>query len=74
LPSHIMEFTNFSASCELYTGSGRISRDSGLRLRGIGLIQPAYFAAPFGRLAPYFERLWRRPVTPAVSSVPRTTW
>src|SRR5439155_3193144 len=35
LPSHIMELTNFSARVELYTGSARISRDSGLRLRGI---------------------------------------
>ena len=28
----------------------------------------------FGRLAPYFERLWRRSLTPAQSSVPRTVW
>ena len=51
MPSHIMELMNFSASVELYTGSGRISRGSGLRLRGI-----RYFAGPFGRLAPYFDR------------------
>src|SRR5580704_17289548 len=45
LPSHIMEFTNFSASVELYTGSGRISRGSGLRLRGILFRRPL---RPFG--------------------------
>ena len=28
----------------------------------------------FGRLAPYLERLWRRLVTPAASSEPRTVW
>src|SRR5580658_3781349 len=38
LPSHIIEFTNFSASVELYTGSGIISRASGLRLRGITIL------------------------------------
>ena len=32
-------------------------------------------AAPFlGRLVPYFERLWLRPLTPDASSVPRTMW
>src|SRR5215472_10732226 len=35
LPSHIIEFTNFSASVDPYTGSGAISLGSGLRLRGI---------------------------------------
>src|SRR4029077_17847440 len=69
LPSHIMEFTNFSASCELYTGSGRISRVPGLRLRGILFLRLLYLAAPFGRLAPYLERPCLRSVTPAVSSV-----
>src|SRR5690606_22337871 len=28
----------------------------------------------FGRLAPYFERRWRRLATPAASSAPRTVW
>ena len=28
----------------------------------------------FGRLAPYFERRWRRSLTPWVSSVPRMMW
>ena len=27
-----------------------------------------------GRLVPYLERRWRRPCTPVVSRVPRTTW
>src|SRR5207342_2774030 len=27
-----------------------------------------------GRFAPYFDRPWRRSVTPDVSSVPRTVW
>ena len=27
-----------------------------------------------GRLAPYFERPWRRVVTPEASRVPRTVW
>src|SRR5574337_789260 len=31
----------------------------------------AYF---LGRLAPYFERDWRRLVTPAQSRLPRTVW
>src|SRR5262249_42889033 len=30
--------------------------------------------AHFGRLAPYFERRWRRSLTLWVSSVPRMTW
>jgi hypothetical protein len=68
LPSHIIELMNFSASVELYNGSGRISRGSGLRLRGI-----LYFAGPLGRLAPYFDRPCLRSLTPAASSVPRTT-
>src|SRR5579863_1479084 len=32
-----------------------------------------YLAGPLGRLAPYFDRLCLRSVTPAASSVPRTT-
>src|SRR5690242_7190324 len=35
LPSHIIEFTNISASVDPYTGSAAISLGSGLRLRGI---------------------------------------
>jgi hypothetical protein len=31
-----------------------------------------YFLAAFGRLAPYLERRCKRPLTPAVSKVPRT--
>ncbi len=45
MPSHIMELTNFSASVELYIGSGRISRGSGLRLRGICYFLGSHFAA-----------------------------
>ncbi len=32
----------------------------------------AVLAPGLGRLAPYLERLWVRPFTPAVSKVPRT--
>src|SRR5579884_1084912 len=35
LPSHIMEFTNFSTSVELYSGSGTTSLGSGRLRRGI---------------------------------------
>ncbi len=36
---------------------------------------PAAAAWPgFGRLAPYFERLCKRPLTPAVSKAPRIMW
>src|SRR5580693_7033674 len=35
LPCHIIEFTNFSTSVELYTGSGTTSRITALLLRGI---------------------------------------
>src|SRR5689334_3661660 len=44
-----------------------------------GLVAAAHYLAPlaappavFGRLAPYLDRLWRRSLTPAESSVPRT--
>jgi hypothetical protein len=64
LPRIIMMLTNFATSRLPYFGSGRTSR----------LAAPARrmgYAAPFGALAPYFERLCLRPATPAVSSVPR---
>ena len=36
---------------------------------------PRYeLAVHLGRFAPYFERPWRRSVTPTESRVPRTTW
>src|SRR5829696_1041353 len=47
-----------------------------------GLVTPAHYLPPLppaappalGRLAPYLDRLWRRSLTPAESSVPRTIW
>ena len=78
-PSHIIELTNFSTRVELYSGSATTSLGSGRRLRGMRspyffpLVGAAAAAPPFGRFAPYLERLCLRFATPAVSSVPRTT-
>jgi len=44
-----------------------------LPLTGAPLAPFAAGCPGFGRLAPYFERRCVRPLTPAVSSVPRTT-
>ena len=81
LPSHIIELTNFSTRVELYTGSGRLLASryvlfsaSSFCVRCITahLAGDSIFA-PFGLLAPYFDRLCLRLATPAVSSAPRTT-
>ena len=64
LPSYIRLFMNLVSTMSPNLASGRTSRFS----RGDGATWPSPY---FGRLAPYFERRWRRSLTPWVSSVPR---
>ena len=56
-----------SSGASVYFGSGIESRFGTSPLRGMDRFPSLYF----GRLAPYFERLWRRLATPDVSRVPR---
>ncbi|SPO64743.1 protein of unknown function [Pseudomonas sp. JV241A] len=41
------------------------------KMNNCKLLQTADY---FGRLVPYFERPWLRPLTPEVSREPRTVW
>ena len=72
LPASINVLISLATTLSLYLGSGRII------LLGTSLLLGIYFPSAkqaqnyFGRLAPYLERLCKRPLTPTESSVPRT--
>ena len=65
LPWYIRQFMNLVRTSSPNLASGMTSRLTAARRRDIA--RSLYF----GRLAPYFERRWRRSLTPCVSSVPR---
>src|SRR5207253_10530531 len=67
LPSYIRQFINLVNTLSPNFASGKTSRLTAARRRDMT-------ASYFGRLAPYFERRWRRSLTPWVSSVPRMMW
>ena len=71
LPSNIKLFTKRVTNVSLNRGSGSNGRFLALAFLMSSYLEVVYF---FGFLAPYFERRWVLPSTPAVSRAPRTMW
>src|ERR1035437_3737730 len=72
LPASIRVLMSLATTLSLNFGSGRITLLGTSLLLGIYIPSAKQVQYYFGRLAPYLERLCRRPLTPTESSVRRT--